>query len=200
MRPVTVRGMRGVLSTKRESFKRMKAQGFGTRENITVNPGIHSTNFKNALKHVCKVADRCTDTAKTKVHIIFPAILVLVNIPVGRSSVVAVLCNIRTFEYPHAPHTIERVRCEIRSNATLPRVAHLGIDHYPPSRTLPPSKKWFSHQDPCRAIVAGIGGFFTLIPEARRSSIDAKRWYISSIHTTELSVMSRFIRTLYHHT
>ena len=118
------------------------------RENITVNPGIHSTNFKNALKHVCKVAERCTDTAKTKVSIIFPAILVLVNIPVGRSGVVALLCNIRTFEYPHAPHTKERVRCEIRSNATLPRVAHLGIGHCPPSRTLPPSKKRFRIKTP----------------------------------------------------
>ena len=146
---------------------------------MTVNAGIHSTNLTNALTNFCKVVDRFNDTAKTKVYIIFPAILVLVNIPIGRSGVVAILCNVRIFEYPHAPQTKEGVSCEIPSNATSPPVAHLGICQYPPSRTLPPSKKSFSHQDPCRAIVAGIGDYSTFMPVARRSPIGAK---LSLIH------------------
>ena len=90
----------------------------------------------------CKAGHRCNDTANTKAYIIFPTILVLVNSPIGRSGFVAVLsCKVRIFEYPHAPHIKERVSCEIRSNAMLPPVAHLGIGHYPPSRTLPSSKK-----------------------------------------------------------
>ena len=135
----------------------------------------------------------------------FPAILVLVDIPIGRAGVVAVLCNVRIFEYPHAPQTKEGVSCEIRSNATSPPVAHMGIGQYPPSptlpsskkyygigryppsRTLPPSKKRFSQQDPCRAIVAGIGDYSTCMPLC---PIHAKTPYISSIHTTELSVMN----------
>ena len=112
----------------------------------------------------------------------FPAILVLVDIPIGRAGVVAVLCNVRIFEYPHAPQTKEGVSCEIRSNATSPPVAHMGIGQYLTSRTLPPSKKRFSHQDPCRVIVAGIEDYSTCMPLCL---IDAKRSYISSIHTTE---------------
>ena len=103
------------------------------RENLTVNAGIHSTNLTNAPKHIYKVADQRNDTAKTNVYIVFPAILVLVNSPIGRSGFVAVLsCKVRIFEYPHAPHTKERVSCEIRSNAMLPPVAHLGIGHLSP--------------------------------------------------------------------
>ena len=78
----------------------------------------------------------------------FPAILVLVDIPIGRAGVVAVLCNVRIFEYPHAPQTKEGVSCEISSNATSPPVAHMGIGQYPPSRTLPPSKKAFRIKTP----------------------------------------------------
>ena len=154
---------------------------------MTVNAGIHSTNLTNAQTSFSNVADRCNDTAKTKVYIIFPAILVLVNITIGRSGVVAVLCNVRILEYPHAPQTKERVSGEIRLNATSPPVAHMGIGQYPPSRTLPPSKKILSHPDPCRAIVAGIEDYSTCMALC---PIDAKRSYISSIHTTELSVMS----------
>ncbi len=100
---------------------------------------MHSTNLKNALKNICIVVDRFNDAAKTKVYTIFPAILVLVNIPIGLSGVVAPLFYILIFEYPYAPHTKERVSCDLRSNATLPPVLHLGIGQYPPSQTIQPS-------------------------------------------------------------
>ena len=57
-------------------------------------------------------------------------------------------------------------------------------------RSLVGSEMCIRDRDPCRAIVAGIGDYSTGMLVARRSPIDAKRSYISSIHTTELSVMN----------
>ena len=81
---------------------------------------------------------------------------VLVNIPIGRSGVVAVLWNIRIFEYPNTPHTKEGVSCEIRSSATLPPVAHLAIGQFPPSRTLPPSRKAFRTKTPAGQLLQAL--------------------------------------------
>ena len=78
----------------------------------------------------------------------FPAILVLVDIPIGRAGVVAVLCNVRIFKYPHAPQTNERVSCEIRSNATLPPVAHFDIGQIPRLEPFHRRKKGFRIKTP----------------------------------------------------